>query len=77
MTPLLTLAGYVQTKAKLRDLEKRLAELEDRTDLKPSHLEEVRRSYERMIRQYRREINLYEAKPSGQGNKAEVEAKAK
>ncbi len=61
MTPLLTPAGYSQTKAKLTELEKRLAAVEKRTDLSPGHATEVRRSYERMIRQYRREIKLYEA----------------
>jgi hypothetical protein len=32
-----------------------------RTDLSAAHTAEVRRSYERMIGQYRREIKLYEA----------------
>ena len=36
-------------------------DLERRADLKPLHHEEARRSYARMIRQYRREIRLYEA----------------
>lgn len=61
MTAVLTQAGYEQTKAKLRRLEDRLAIIEDRTDLKPSHLAEVRDSCRDMLRQYRREIKLYEA----------------
>jgi hypothetical protein len=61
MTPKLTPDGYAQTKAKLEGLERRLADLESRTDLKPLHLAEVRRSYETMIRQYRREMKLDEA----------------
>ncbi len=61
MTVQLSPAGYEQTRRKLANLEKRLAELENRTDLRPQHAAEVRRSYERMIRQYRGEIKLYEA----------------
>jgi hypothetical protein len=61
MTPRLTPGGYAQTRSKLEDLERRLAELESRTDLKPLHRAEVRRSYESMIRQYRREMKLHEA----------------
>ncbi len=61
MTSRLTPGGYAQTKAKLADLERRLADLESRADLNPLHLAEVHRSYESMIRQYRRELKLYEA----------------
>ncbi|HEX8203898.1 MAG TPA: hypothetical protein VF590_25710 [Isosphaeraceae bacterium] len=61
MTPRLTPSGYDQTKAKLQDLERRLADLGSRTNLTPLRLAEVRRSYESMIRQYRRELKLYEA----------------
>jgi sugar-specific transcriptional regulator TrmB len=61
MTPHLTPDGYAQTKTKLENLERRLADLESRTDLNPLHREEIRRSYESMIRQYRRETRLYEA----------------
>jgi len=68
MTPKLTPDGYAQTKAKLESLERRLADLELRTDLKPLHLAELRRSYKTMIRQYRREMKLYEA---GRGQEAE------
>ena len=68
MTPKLTPDGYAQTKAKLESLEQRLADLESRTDLKPLHLAELRRSYKTMIRQYRREMKLYEA---GRGQEAE------
>jgi hypothetical protein len=58
----LTADGYEQTKEKLRDLEFRLAEIEKRTDLAPDHLESVRRSYKMMMREFLREIKLYEAK---------------
>lgn len=61
MTALLTPEGYAQSLEKLARLEERLAALENRTDLSPQHLAETRRSYEEMIRQYRREIKLYEA----------------
>jgi polyhydroxyalkanoate synthesis regulator phasin len=61
MTLIQTRAGYEQTKAKLRSLERRLAELGNRTDLSPIHLDEARKSYSDMMRQYRREIKLYEA----------------
>lgn len=54
-------AGYAQTKSKLAELQRRLAALEERTDLSPLHCDEVRRSYERMMRQYLREIKLFEA----------------
>jgi hypothetical protein len=69
MTPKLTTDGYAQTKAKLESLERRLADFESRTDLKPLHRAEVQRSYETMIRQYRREMKLYEA---GRGQEAEA-----
>jgi hypothetical protein len=61
MTPRLTPGGCAQTKAKLESLEHRLAAIESRSDLKPLHLAEVRGSYKSMIRQYRRELKLYEA----------------
>ena len=54
--------GYQQTKLKLKSLEQRLNSLEGRTDLDPAHLAETRRSYQEMMRQYAREIKLYEAK---------------
>ena len=50
MNSQLTAAGYLQTKAKLEHLERRLAALESRKD-KPRHFPEVRRSYRRMIQQ--------------------------
>jgi hypothetical protein len=62
MTEALTPEGYEQTKEKLADLERRLGEMEKRTDLDPEHLASVRRSYRTMMRQYLREIKLYEAK---------------
>jgi hypothetical protein len=61
MTEYLGPQGYAQTKAKLTELERRQAEIEARTDLSPSHREQVLRSYREMIQQYRREIRLYEA----------------
>lgn len=62
MTETLTPEGYEQTKEKLADLGHRLEEIEKRTDLPPSHLESVRRSYKMMMRKFLREIKLYEAK---------------
>lgn len=61
MTEILTAEGCEQTKEKLRDLEKRLAEMEKRTDLDPEHLASVRRSYKMMMRELLRDIKLYEA----------------
>jgi len=61
MTEHLTEAGYQQTAQKLARLEQRLTQLEDRTDLSPQHIAEARRSCQRMISQYRREMKLYEA----------------
>ena len=61
MTAVLTHDGYEQTKAKLQRLEQRLVALAGRTDLSPVHLREAQGSYSEMIRQYRREIKLYEA----------------
>lgn len=69
MTNKLTPEGYAQTKTKLENLERRLADLQSRTDLTPPHLADVRRSYTSMIRQYRREIVLYEAEQSQQAEK--------
>lgn len=57
----LTQEGYEQTKRKLSRLEKRLADLENREGISKLHLNESRKSYSEMIRQYRREIKLYEA----------------
>jgi len=61
VTPGLNEAGYLQTRAKLADLLERRTRIAARTDLSPAHLGEAVRSYDRMIRQYRREIKLYEA----------------
>ena len=61
MSEVLTAEGYDQTKAKLGDLQTRLAEIEKRTDLSPDHMASVRRSYKMMMRQYLKEIKLYEA----------------
>lgn len=62
MTEILTTQGYDQTKEKLRDLETRLEQMEKRTNLDPEHLASVRRSYKMMMREFLREIKLYEAK---------------
>jgi hypothetical protein len=51
----------VDTKTKIADLLDRRSRIAARTDKSPAHREEVVRSYDRMIRQYRREIKLYEA----------------
>ena len=61
MREVLTRAGYLQTKAKLADLQRRFAGLEKRTDLSPLHFAEAKSSYRKMMRKYLREIKLYEA----------------
>jgi hypothetical protein len=66
MTELLTPEGYEQTKEKLRDLETRLAAIEKRSDLEPAHLASVRRSYKMMMREFLKDIKLYEAKHAKQ-----------
>jgi hypothetical protein len=71
MTANLTESGYRQTRSKLADLERRLREIESRTDLAPTHRDRVSRSYREMMQQYMREIKLYEAKhPGGQDTAA-------
>ena len=67
MTALLTPEGYEQTKEKLLRLEHRLARLSERSDLNPQHQAEARRSYLRMIGQYKRELKLYEAACASNG----------
>lgn len=57
----LTFEGYEWTKELLTQMEARLAALQKRTDLDPVHRSEVQRSYEDMMRQYRRTLKLYEA----------------
>jgi hypothetical protein len=66
MRQTLTLEAYQQTKEKLADLERRLAVIEKRTDLAPTHLASVRRSYKMMIREYLQDIKLFEAKHGDQ-----------
>ncbi len=66
MSELLTTEGYEQTKEKLRDLETRLEEIETRTDLDAEHLASVCRSYKMMMREYLRDIKLYEARQAKQ-----------
>jgi hypothetical protein len=61
MTPELSDAGYIQTKRKLADLLERRSLIAARTDFGETHRAEVLRSYDRMVKQYRREIKLYEA----------------
>jgi hypothetical protein len=61
----LTPEGYEQTKAKLQDLESRLAELERRTDLTPEHMASVRRSYRMIMREYIEDLRVYEARQPG------------
>jgi hypothetical protein len=53
--------GYEQTKAKLANLESRLADIERREDLSAAHREQVCRSYREMMQQYRREIEVCQA----------------
>jgi hypothetical protein len=60
MTPRLTAEGYAHTQVKLADMEARLAALQLRDDLSPTHRAEAERSYIDMIRQYKREIKMYE-----------------
>jgi hypothetical protein len=60
MTDSLTETGYVQTKQKLANMEARLAALQARTDLGPIHKREAETSCIDMIRQYKRNIKLYE-----------------
>lgn len=66
MTEPLTAGGYEQTKNKLRDLETRLAAIDQRTDLDPKRLASVRRSYKMVMRKYLQEIKLYEARQAKQ-----------
>jgi hypothetical protein len=61
MNDILTPEGYKATKEKLKLMEARLAALQKRTDLSPAHRSDAQRSYEDMMRQYRRDLKLYEA----------------
>ena len=70
MNEMLTAEEYEQTKEKLCDLETRLAVLEQRTDLQAEHLASVRRSYKMIMREYLREIKLYEARQRKQNSLA-------
>lgn len=60
----LTPEGYEQTREKLADLQRRLAAVEQRTDLDPDHRASVQRSYRTVMREYLQELKLYEAKHS-------------
>ena len=70
MIEMLTAEGYEQTKEKLSDLVERLAKIEKRTDLHAEHLESIRRSYKMMMREFLRDIKLYEAKQANQNRSA-------
>ena len=61
MTHRLAPEEYEPTKSKWADLERRLAALEQRTDLPASRLRPSVRSYREMIAQLRAEIELFEA----------------
>jgi len=61
MTAYLDAQGYRQTKTKLANLQRRQAEIENRTDLTAAHREQVLCSCHAMIQQYLREIKVYEA----------------
>jgi hypothetical protein len=71
MSELLTPEGYAATKEKYANMENRLAALAKRTDLQPQHAAEARRSYLDMMRQYLRDIKLYEAAMARQSNQAD------
>lgn len=58
----LTNEGYAQTQEKLRDLQRRLAEIEKRTDLTPEQLASVRRSYRMMMREFTEDLKLLETR---------------
>ena len=64
----LTAEGYEQTREKLRNLERGLGEIESRPDLSPARRAAVTRSYTLMMRQYLREIKLYETRHSISSN---------
>lgn len=70
MTDVLSETGYRQTKRKLRRLQERLGALEVRTDIGPAHLAAVRRSYQQMMRQYAREMKIYEANRNAEAGSA-------
>jgi hypothetical protein len=61
MTEPVTATGYLQTKEKLAGMEARLAALHGRNDFNAVHKGEAIRSCDEMIRQYRKELKLYEA----------------
>jgi len=61
MTPRLTDKGYALTKEKLAWMEARLAAVRERSDLPESHKAMVIHSYLDMIRQFLKEIKLFEA----------------
>ena len=71
MSELLTPEAYAATKEKYANMERRLAALAKRTDLQPEHAAAVRRSYLDMMRQYLRDIKLYEAAMARQNKQAD------
>ena len=60
MTEPLNHAAYCRTKELLANMESRRARLRERTDLHPSVRTAAERSYIDMMRQYKRNIKLYE-----------------
>jgi hypothetical protein len=71
MSELLTPEGYAATKEKYANMERRLAALAKRTDLQPEHAVVARSSYLDMMRQYLRDIKLYEAALAHQSKQAD------
>lgn len=71
MKRLQTEIAYEQTKAKLADLDRRLDALESRTDLSSLHKSQAVRSYRAMMRQYSRDIKLFEASHPVRANSSE------
>ena len=68
MKRLLTERAYEQTRAKLADLERRFQAVESRTGMSELHKSQAIRSYRAMMRQYLRDIKLYEASHSEQAH---------
>jgi hypothetical protein len=50
------LSGFERARGRLSDLQRRLADLDRRRELRPAVRAEIRDGYERMIRQYQDEI---------------------
>ena len=54
-------AEFEATKRLIDDVERNLAELDLKTTLSPAHREDCRRSYERLVGQFRAQLELFEA----------------